>query len=152
MSIAVKRVKPWHIRHIARNCREVDRKEIYLYTMLTPLDALEVCVENSVACWTGTWKGTPIVMFGVCRENLLGEVGIPWLVGTPELEVYQIGFLRRCKKYFDRMKRAFPRLENHVWVENTTAIQWLKWMGFEMDEPKQFGLGRANFIRFWIEK
>lgn len=152
MTYAVKRVKPWHIKYIARNCREQDRKEIYLQSMLKPFDAIDAAVENSVACWVGTFRSEPIVIFGVCRESLLGDMGVPWLIGTPEIENHQVAFLRHSRKYFVRMAKAFPRLENYVWVGNKSAIQWLKWLGFNMDPPARHGLGQAEFMKFWFNR
>ncbi|WP_299078696.1 hypothetical protein [uncultured Paraglaciecola sp.] len=147
--ITVERLTHEALEYVAANCREIDRREIRLSVGVGPLLALEVSEVRSVAAWSGSYNGVPMVVFGVnYRGPLDRDVGVPWLVATPELEKHQKGFLRRCKPYVDRMELVFPRMENHVLAENTTAIGWLRWLGFDIGEAVPYGIGRAKFHPF----
>ncbi len=137
-----------HISHIAANVRESDRQELFDYSLLSPVEALERSYSISKLAWTGLIDGEPVVMFGVVSASLLSDTGIPWMIGTTELDKHQITFLKRCKPVVHKMNMCYKRLENYVAAYNIKAIQWLKWLRFEFDEPQPMGLFKKPFIKF----
>jgi hypothetical protein len=43
-------------------------------------------------------------------------------------------------------------LENWVDARNVTSIKWLKWCGFDFDDPAPFGVEQLMFHRFEMRK
>lgn len=128
--------------------RELDRKEIFYTALLTPSTAIGFTAAVSVAAWAGTVDGEVAAIFGIARRSRVSSVGVPWLLATHAMDLVPITVARRSRVYFDRMARAFPLMENYVLAENQAAVNWLKWLGFDMEEPKPHGAFGAPFIRF----
>jgi hypothetical protein len=137
-----------HITAIVDNVRDADREEFWALARITPKECLMQSFHLSRMAWTGLIDGQPVCMYGVVQSSLLGGVGRPWMVGTDLLDKHQMVFLRRCREQVRIMQMCFGRLENHVYVRNTKAIQWLKWLGFSFSEPELMGPFDMPFIRF----
>ena len=139
-----------HIPHIAANVREADRQELWDYALLKPEEALHTSLKSSTLAWTGLVDGIPLCMFGVGPFSMLTDSGFPWMIGTKNLDQYAMTFLRRNKKMVHVMLKYYSRLGNWVSMENTVAIQWLKWLGFQFGQPEPKGLFHKPFIKFWM--
>lgn len=137
-----------HIREVAANIRDHDRDEIYASCLLTPLRALEFSMRVSRHVWAGLVNGKTICVFGVSGKTTLSDVGMPWMIGTPLVEKYQRTFLRRCRRCVGVMLSEYTALENYVDVRNVASVKWLRWLGFEMDEPMPYGPFGLPFMRF----
>lgn len=139
---------PEHGEYIARHLRQIDRKEIYYYGTLQPLPAIKLTTAFAVAAWTGLLDGVPAVIFGINRRTQLSSVSVPWMLATDAVNAHPMAVAYASKVYFERMERAFPKMENYVLAENKTTIRWLKWLGFDMEEPAPFGAFQAHYRRF----
>lgn len=148
MAVEIVRYKPAHAAPLVAGLREIDRRELYYLTRLGPAAGLDFSTEGAVACWTALDDGAVVCTFGINRRSALSEVGVPWLVGTSLVDKHWRKFGRLSRDYFDRMALAFPQMENFCLAENVTTIRWLKWLGFDMDEPAPMGFSRAPFVRF----
>ena len=137
-----------HITPIADHVREADRAEFWAATYSLPADVMRRGLRVSETVYTGLIDGIPVCMFGVASAGLLGGVGRPWMVGTDHLDRHALLFLKRCRKVVAEMVALFPILENYVDSRNVRAIQWLKWLGFKMDEAMPVGVLGIPFIRF----
>ena len=139
---------PEHAEFVAANIRQVDRKEIYYYGTLQPLPAIRMTTAFAVASWTALIDDVPVAIFGINRRSVLSQVGVPWLLATDGIAQAPMAVAHESKKYFERMERAFPKMENRVLAENKVTIRWLKWLGFDMEEPAPFGVFGAHYRRF----
>lgn len=143
---------PDHICRIAGNMSPEDRAECEAGGM-GPYRALKSSFDGSVIAWTGMVDDNPVCMLGVSPLDILGGVGSPWLLGTPEVRKYAVTFLRLSRQYVCKMLDIFPHLINFVDVRHTIAIRWLKWLGFGVDaEPVAYGPFGAPFYRFEMRK
>lgn len=146
--IEIRRYQDGDGRYVADNIRECDRKEIVHLALMRPWPAIRVTVAHAVGAWTGLSNGEIGVIFGINRKTHFSEIGVPWLLGTPLLDRHSVRMLRESRHYFERMERAFPKMENWVMAENRKSVQWLSWLGFDMSEPMPIGVGGKEFIRF----
>jgi len=89
-----------------------------------------------------------VCIFGVAPASLLGSVGVPWMIGTQEIDSHAKAFLRRNKAYVERMSELYNYLVNFVDARNTRAIGWLKWLGFTILEAQPHGPDGLPFHRF----
>lgn len=133
---------------LAPRMRGADRDEVRASHDMGPEQALLTSLRGSTHAWAGLADGKLTVMFGVAPASLLYRVGVPWLLGSEDVEKYQIPFIRRCRGYVGEMLLCYSHLVNLVDSRNTVSQRWLKWMGFEMSQPEPYGFHRLPFIRF----
>jgi len=151
VKVEIVKAEEKHLSFIADNIREADRSEIYDLTLMKPLEALKKSLDVSLVACTGLIDDTPICVFGVGDTGLMFNTGRPWMIGTNEIDKAPVTFLRRNKRYVQKMLDCYGFLENYVSKENERAIQWLKWLGFTFDaEPVNLGLFNKPFYRFWM--
>jgi hypothetical protein len=140
--------QPWHGGMVSKFMRNIDRREIYYTALLTPAAAVGFTTSTSVGKWTGLVDGEVAAIFGVARRSAISSIGVPWLLSTDAIERVPVTVARKSRVYFERIARAFPVMENHVLAENVQTVDWLKWLGFDMEEAKPYGAFGAPFIRF----
>jgi len=130
--------------------RKADRDEIWTAAMTTPREALERGLERSKKCYTGLYDGVPVVMFGVCENKfVMYRHGSIWLLGTDDLEKYQVSFLRYCQRFMPDLTEGFHLVENYIDSRNTKTMRWLRWLRFDIiEEPILVGEDRVPFFRF----
>lgn len=131
--------------------RKADREEVEALTGRDPQDVLVESVHTSAKAWSGLADGRLVCMFGVAPQSLIGAVGIPWLLGSPEVCTFSRQFLRRNKAYVREMLRDFPILRNVVDQRNAVSIRWLGWLGFRFGIPQPMGPQNLPFIPFQME-
>jgi hypothetical protein len=142
---------PCHIPFIAGNIREADKDELWASACLSPESALWKSLGSSAVAWTGLYDSIPVCMFGVASGSDLAGVGIPWMIGTNDLDRLAFAFLRRNKSKVQEMLDIFPRLMNYVDERNVRAIRWLAWLGFKIGEPVPYGPYQMPFRPFEME-
>lgn len=148
VNVEIAPYEAWHGDHIAANMRPSDRKEIYYLAALKPAAAIKATAAMTVFAKTALVNGEPCVIWGLARRTFLSDVGVPWLLGTPLAERYQFRFGRATRTYYEEMASHFPIMENYALAENRKTLRWLKWLGFDMDEPQPYGAFGAPFVRF----
>lgn len=78
----------------------------------------------------------------------MSHVGMPWALGTEEADMQISAYARHSRKFFEGVSHAFPVMENYALAENKKTLRWLRWMGFDMDEPAPYGCFGVPFVRF----
>lgn len=154
MSNAVRPCKPYVRDTTVKDCaelavtmREEDKREVWHASRSSPKDVLLKSVSSSRLCWTVMWQGKVVAIFGVCGTK--NDTGIPWMLASDDLVKIRKSFLRECKDYVNKMQEHHPLLANIAWTKNTVHIQWLKWLGFEFQEPFPFGEDQELFTYFY---
>ncbi len=137
-----------HIEPIAANMREADVLEVWLAGHKTPHQAMQDGFNVSVKAWTIMEDGVPIGMFGVSSASILGNTGIPWLLGTDAMLKIKRQFLRESLPYLTGFFKLYPRLINYIHVDNVASLRWLRWMKFDFDGPVKAGPEGAEFFKF----
>lgn len=109
-----------------------------------PTLALKAVVGSKISHSFAILKdGVPLAITGVV--DMEGE-GLIWAMFSTDLRKNFVSFARAS---FDLMKfynRQYPTLVCDVWVENEMILQWLTYLGFEID----FGFSHngQQMIRF----
>ena len=151
MAVRVEPAKPEHIVLVLADVREADVIELMDGWGKTPEQAMKTGLMVSALAWMAWIDEKPFCMFGVGSISLLSGYGIPWLVGTNQIDKHAKSFVRPCREYVLKMADLFPRMENHVDARNTKVIKWLKMIGFRMNDPEPFGPKNLPFIRFELK-
>lgn len=142
-----------HVREIAKLVRPEDRDELWATAFCTPEQAMSEGLAMSEKAFTGLIDGVPVCMWGVVRPSFLFDVGTPWMVGTVDLDRHAMKFLRRCRRPLLALFEGYDKLENYVDARNVRSIEWLRFMGFTVEEKaEEYGVLKIPFHRFWKER
>lgn len=146
--LEIVKAKHSHIWHIAKNLRQSDQDELRATNDDDFVRVITRAIKESTLCWTALVDGKPSVIFGVANASILGQMGVPWLLATDDARKIRRSFLIESKPYIERMLEQFPYLRNYVDVRNEPSIRWLKWLGFEIMDPIEFGVNKELFHPF----
>lgn len=138
-----------HVTAMLPHVRIADRHEVMASSGLPMEDVLGECVRKSDGmAWAGLVDDQVACIFGVVGASILSDTGYPWLLGTDLIEQHAKAFLRRNKAMVKVMLSRYPYLKNYVDVRNTTAICWLRWLGFAILPAEPYGMYRMPFHPF----
>ena len=130
--------------------READRIEVLRACGELPEEVLASALRKSRYALTALVDDAPVAMFGVTPRGLMGGAhGVIWLLGTDEAEKHWLRFGKISRGAVEFFRTQFDVLENFVDAENTTSINWLRWLGFTLaPEPVPFGVAQTPFYHF----
>lgn len=122
-------------RHIGLNLRASDAREVALMRPDLPAPvAVEVSRASSIFSRVAEVDGKTAVIFGVTPSGARLGWGVPWLLATDDAMPVAKRLVRQCRPQVDDMHREFACLHNIVHRENHVSINWLRWLGFTVDE------------------
>lgn len=152
MKVDIVKATTDHIQDIASAIRESDRAELWAGAGVSPEDALRLSLVASSAAWTAIAGGSVVCMFGVSPSPVLQGVGVPWMIGTSNLDRHSRGLLRDSRPFLRDMFENYLTLANYVDDRNTRSIRWLRWLGFTIEAPQPTGPFGLPFHRFHMTK
>lgn len=134
--------------------RKSDINEVWASSHMDIDEALDLSFRASENSVVKLFDDKVEMAAGVVRPFLLSSSGIIWMLATDAAEnkSIKISIIRTCKKYINEMLQGFNELTNFVDVRNTTSINWLKWCGFTLEEPKPYGPENMLFRKFYIRR
>lgn len=133
---------------VAANMRETDKAEVWASHHLAPIDALKHGLVSHGDTLTAFIDGVPVCVFGCSPRSLLSSTGVPWMLGTDELEKHAFAVCKRNKKMIRKWRTEYALLTNWIDDRNETTKRWLTWLGFTLFEPQPFGAEQLPFCRF----
>lgn len=137
-----------HIKQISPFIREADKKEVFASSGLEIEKALEQSISVDGYHYAGFIDEKLICIFGIGR---IGNIGVPYLIGTDEIEKHKRVVAIHSKGFIDKYKREFDYMVNFVDARNKLAIKWLEWLGFTIHEAQNFGFLNLPFHKFDME-
>lgn len=142
MRVAVGPVTPEVIADLLPRLRPVDRLELDCMGSDDPDADLRRMIAGARRCRASYIDGDLVCIFGVSASTMLSDVGCPWALTTRAVErrEFRREFIAGSRVGLEWLGQDFQRLWNLVAEENTTAIRWLRWLGFRFD-------GRAVDLR-----
>jgi len=149
--ITVRRSTKEDALYLSKRMRQSDIDEIWASHNITPEDALDNGVKNSIFCCTVS-NGNPIAMFGIVPETILGSKASVWMLASDDLNKIQRRFARHSRHFIDMMLDFYPYIYNHVDERNKISIAWLKFCGAKLHKPEPFGVEKKPFRYFYFNK
>jgi hypothetical protein len=134
-----------HAVAVAANMRPADIQEVEAFGS-APLGALVQGITNSCRCHTMLVDGEPAMIWGVTQ--LMDDMWSPWALGTNGIKKIRKTFLAFCRKDIQDVIAKYPLLYNRVDARNQEAIDWIKWMGFEVLPAEPAGINGELFHPF----
>lgn len=137
-----------HAEAMAPHLRQADCDELWAASRSRPLESLRNAVKASHRARAWRVEGEVVCLFGVAPTSRLTGTGTVWLLGTPAVEAHQVAFLRASRPTLGEVIRGYRHLYNYVDARNTTAIRWLRWLGFTIHDPAPYGALGLPFHHF----
>tara|TARA_Y100001938_G_C8035168_1_gene402940 strand:+ start:421 stop:879 length:459 start_codon:yes stop_codon:yes gene_type:complete len=135
------------VKQLSKNLRKEDLDEIKANSNTNPYHALYTGVKFSHLPLTVMNDDRVVMIMGVIPQGK--NLGMIWLLSSPEIKNISIAFLRNCKGVLDLYHKSFPVLYNYIDARNTVHLNWLKWLGFNfIKEHEKFGYEKRKFIEF----
>lgn len=143
------------IAALAANMASSDRREVVEWTLLTPLQGLEMSVRGAeVAFAAYSPKGEILAIFGASRQNLMDDNAIIWALCSSSVAHNKLFFLKHTREGFERIAKAMPEVElftNHVSLNHPGAVRWIEYIGGSLSiTPPIKGVGGGAFKEFGI--
>ena len=134
-------------KYVVNNMRVMDKIEAHYQTGMNPEDALSFTYMGSeINMAIANDNDEPIGLCGVQSDGYI------WCVATDDLyanKKYRIQLIRQGREWVDNLLGSYKILYNYVYAENTSAIKWLKSLGFTfVNYHKEFGLQQKPFYEF----
>lgn len=138
----------------ASRLRAADVEEIRAGSGQSPERALRRSLALSTHAWSAyDTDGRPLAVWGVGPRGLIVGEGCPWLMATDAFDALPKRMVARMsRRLFTDVLALYPRLQNHVDARHTTAVRWLRWLGFTLEPPAAWGIERRLFHRFWFDQ
>lgn len=150
--LLIRDIREGDVEALLANLRPADRAEADALLGPNKTDgAIRESIDLSVMAWTGHVGDEVAFIFGCSPASLLGDEGIPWLVGTPLIDRHRRAFIRFSHTYIPSMQAIFPTLVNLVDARNVKSIAWLKKMGFTLLPAQPAGVAGLPFHPFFME-
>lgn len=153
MSRSIAPYEDWHGEALAKRLHPANDAEIWALAHLTGLEGIKESVSNSTKVWTALdEEEQPVAIFGVCERDILGTIGNPWLVCREDIANYSFVFLKTFKRTVKAMQNMFDVLEGEIDARNTNVLDMCKWVGFEIEEARPFGIEGLPFNRITFRR
>lgn len=108
----------------------------------------------SEICWVLQQQNRTVAVGGAAAMPEHPRAGIPWLLGSVELETPACRFW--LAKHSSVLLRAlltrFETLENYVHESNLVSLRWLKKLGFTVEDPEPRGVRGDRFHRIFLRR
>lgn len=151
-NIRVRDTIPQDVEYLKSRLRQSDIEEVWASHHHTPEEALTLSYRESVLCFTIQVKDTPIAMFGIVAETILGNRATVWLLASDDMKKIQHRFLRYSKAFIQKMLSFYSLLYNFVDMRNLDSRRWLKWCGAEMGQVCAYGIEKQAFQYFQFRR
>ena len=134
MDIQIEEARKDHVPLILEALPSIIREELEIVSGKKAEEALPSAIDTAEDSYVVFVDGKIVCMFGYHLKSLLTDTAYPWLIPTEHVRGKERTFAKYSKKWIDHLSGRFPNLVNAVYSENTKAIYWLKWIGFNLHD------------------
>lgn len=149
--LIVRQVREGDVETIAANLRRADIEEIHASTgQRDCLSVMRAGAQASTLLWAIEVDGEPAGLFGVTPA---GDIGVPWMLGTPALERAPKQLTKLGRAYVTLMHDKYATLLNYVDARSLKSVYWLARLGFTVQkETEPYGVFGLPFHRFGMNR
>jgi hypothetical protein len=137
-----------HYTSLIDNLRASDVEEVESSTGVGANLVLAETYAKTKKSYAVIHDNKTVAVFGCNALTSPGDIGVPWLLATDQIESITWPFSRECRLHIESMLIKYSLLMNYVLAKNTKSVRWLKWCGFEVFPPKPFGPYEKPFHLF----
>src|SRR5215469_5914184 len=92
-------------------------------------------VTNSIMAWAGLKDGACGAIWGIRTAGILSDECWIWLTGTELINENRMAVLRHSIPVVNHFRSMFRVVQGYVLCDFDCSIKWLRWLGFELNEP-----------------
>ena len=147
MGFTIRKSNLSDLTYVCNHLRILDKIEAWYQTGYQPEEAVRLTylsTEKNFAI--ANEEDQAMGLSGVCSD------GTVWMVGTDELtskRSYRVDLIKKGKEEVDKLLKTYNVLYNYVYAENTSAIKWLKALGFTfINLHPEYGHMKKPFYEF----
>lgn len=138
--------------YIAENLKKNNRQEVIaaignnaVSDILRSLDASDIagCFKHN---------GTPLTIYGVIPDSIMGDTGIVWLLFSEQAMAHRQVVGRYTKRGIRTILAHYSMVYNWVDSGNADIIRWLKWLGAKFKGPYKRGVYGIEHYYFYFER
>ena len=119
-----------YIEVLNMQLRELDIEELEAATGLNWKDAFKWSIRNSKHTWVIIYNRKIEGVFGLGDNDC---IGVPWFVATNKFDSFSFAVGKQSKEIIKMFLEIYPYLQNYVYAKHFTAIRWLRWLGFTVN-------------------
>lgn len=134
------------VRQLSRDMRPEDAAECLASGGYQPSEAISVSIDASVASWSMTVDGELLALFGIAHP------GIPWALTSNAARRHPRLVHATARVVLDKMLERYPVLVQYVDARYTSALRWLRRLGFSVAEAEPFGIEGRPFHRIELRR
>lgn len=142
------------MRRLATRLRPMDQLEVASMAPDRPIaDVLVTSARASVRTRASFWNGELVACWGIAPRLPSTDEGAPWLLATDAVDQPDVrrAFVAHGNSEMRRLTAGFRHLWNLVHRDNVVARRWLRFMGFEFSDPREYVFSGEPFVRFEME-
>lgn len=150
MDCIVREARDSDVQSLGHRLREADEKEVIASGNENGEAALRQSAARSTLCYTVDIDGTPVAMFGIVPQSLVGESANVWFLGAPEMSRIKKTFVKRSRQVIARFLVEYPVLWSAVDCRYVSSISWLRSCGAQFGPAVK--MGDTHFLPFVIRR
>jgi hypothetical protein len=153
--VIVRNSVPEDVELLVKGIRQADITE-GLACGVDPYNSVKQSYEQSILSLTAEFSNKILCMAGIVDlpscKSLLGRDSIVWVLSAKELENHKITFGIISKKFLKVLLEYRPVIQNFVDARYITSVNWIKWLGGELESPMPIGINGELFQYFTFRK
>ena len=138
--------------YIAENLKQNNRQEVLAAIGDNCLSDILRSMEASDMLGCFKHNGTPLAIYGVIPDSIMGGTGIAWLLFSAEAMRHRQVVGRYTKRGLRAIMAKYERVYNWVDTGNEDIIKWLKWLGAKFKGPYKRGVFGIEHYYFYFER
>lgn len=151
----------WHLRpavssdahDVGTRLRRLDQQEIWAVGRRPGPEAIADSMSRSEFLWCLEYRGRPTLVGGVGTADDNPQIGVPWLLGTDDVQETGSVFLRVWEPFRKLLfLPGYDRLFNMVAAFNRPSTALVRRLGFTVHPAIPFGPDGTPFHPFDLER
>lgn len=154
MSVEIRQLREEDMLYLADRLRPMDRLEVTSIVPDRPIaEVLVASARTSLRARAAFWDGDLVACWGIAPRAPYVDQGAPWLLATDAVDRPEVrrAFVAHGQTEMRRLTKGFRKLWNLVHRENAPARRWLRVMGFEFNDTREYVISGETFVRFEME-
>jgi hypothetical protein len=137
-----------HAKDLGPRLRQADRDEVEAGSGMPAEDVLVLAVAHAKQAHAWVLNGKLIAISGISGSLVDQAVGVIWMLASDEVDQFPRVLVKGQRQYVRDLLRGHDMLLNFVDNRNIKAQRWLRWLGFQIGEPRPFGAAGLLFRPF----
>jgi hypothetical protein len=137
-----------HAKELGPRLRQADQDEVMAACGMTGEDALILAVAHAKKAHAWILDGELVAVSGISGSLIDENVGVIWMLASDGVDRVPKLLLKGQRQYVRDLLQGHDMLLNFVDNRNIKAQRWLRWLGFQIGDPRPFGAAGLLFRPF----